>query len=186
MLRLIDPQIFLLSALLFFVGYAIAPTAYYKKIHWLTVYPFFIIRLMDKYFKKDWPPLRIFSLILVLNTFSLFINLMSGWGIILPFLFAVYMGLNIGVVMYHTLEGKFYFASLINPVALIELPASWISIAIAIQFSLARYFNFAVNEKTGFNDYLNVFLLIILPLLIVADVIETFLIVLTRKKKSGD
>lgn len=186
MFTYINPQVFLFSALLFFIGYAIAPTAYYKKIRWLTVYPFFIIHLMDKYFKKEWPPLQIFIVILVLNAFSLFVNLLSGWAVILPFLFSIYMGINIGVVMYHTLEGHFYYTSLLNPVAMIELPASWISIAMAIQFSLEKYFNTAFVNDAGFGDYLKVYIFLIIPMLIVADLIETSLIVISRKREDKD
>jgi uncharacterized membrane protein SpoIIM required for sporulation len=185
MFQYINPQIFLFSALLFFIGYAIAPTAYYKKIRWLTIYPFFIIHLMDKYFKKEWPPVWIFLVILILNTFSLFVNLLSGWGIILPVLFSIYMGINIGVVMYHTLEGQFYYTSLLNPVAMLELPASWISITMAIQFSLEKYFDAAIIEQATFGDYVKVFIFIIIPMLIIADLIETSLIVISRKREGG-
>jgi len=182
MFHYINSQIFLFSALLFFIGYAIAPTAYYKKIGWLTAYPFLIIHLMERYFKKEWHPVGIFAVILFLNSFSLFLNLLSGWGIVLPFLFCIYMGINIGVVMYHTLEGHFYYTSLLNPVAVIELPASWISIAMAIQFSLQKYFSINVVEMVTFQDYLKVFLFLIIPMLLIADLIETSLIVISRKK----
>ena len=60
---IINTQIFIISILLFFIGYAIAPTAYYKKIKWLTVYPFFIIKLMDDFFKNKHHPLKIYFLI---------------------------------------------------------------------------------------------------------------------------
>ena len=89
--KVLNFQILILSALLFFVGYAFAPTAYYKKVKWLTVYPFFMIKIMDKYFQQNWSPMIIFIVILILNTISLSINLISGWGIILPFLFVVYI-----------------------------------------------------------------------------------------------
>jgi uncharacterized membrane protein SpoIIM required for sporulation len=140
---------------------------------------------MDKYFKKEWPPVWIFLVILILNTFSLFVNLLSGWGIILPVLFSIYMGINIGVVMYHTLEGQFYYTSLLNPVAMLELPASWISITMAIQFSLEKYFDAAIIEQATFGDYVKVFIFIIIPMLIIADLIETSLIVISRKREGG-
>ena len=56
-------QILILSALLFFIGYAFAPTAYYKKIKWLTAYPFFIIKLMDSFLKKEHATLEIFFIL---------------------------------------------------------------------------------------------------------------------------
>jgi hypothetical protein len=181
--KVLNFQIFILSALLFFIGYAFAPTAYYKKVKWLTVYPFFMIKIMDKYFKQNWSPMIIFVVIFILNTISLSINLFSGWGIILPFLFVVYMGINIGVVMYHSLEGHYYYLSLLNPVALLELPAAWISIAMAIQFSLTRYFGANFLDNIRFSQYLNYFYMTVIPLLFTAAIIETFLIVFARKRE---
>ena len=182
--HILSLQIILLAALLFFIGYVLAPTVHYKKIKWLTAYPFFIIHLMDKYFKKEWPALVIFIVILSLNSFSLFLNLLSGWVIIFPFILIVYTGLNVGVVMYHTLEGKFYYASLLNPVAMLELPAVWISIAMAIQFSLNRISGLEIFANISFNQYLAYFFYTIIPLLILSAVIETILIMIARKHES--
>lgn len=179
--RVINIQIFIISILLFFVGYAIAPTAYYKKIKWLTAYPFFIIKLMDTFFKKKHQPLKIFFILFTLNTFSLFLNLISAWGILLPFIFVLYMGLNIGVVMYHSLEGKFYYIGLLNPVAILELPAAWLSITMAMQFSLQHFLNISFLPAIGFLKYVDYFLYTIIPLLVLAGIIETILIVKNEK-----
>ena len=181
---IIDLQTIILAALLFFIGYVLAPTVYYKKVKWLTAYPFFIIHLMDKYFKKNWPALTIFSVIFGLNSISLFINLLSGWGILLPFILIIYTGLNIGVVMYHTLEGKFYYASLLNPVAILELPAAWISVAMGIQFGLNRISSLSLYETISFSKYVDYFLYTVLPLLFIAAIIETVLIIVARKQEA--
>jgi hypothetical protein len=183
--KIINPQIFIISILLFFVGYAIAPTAHYKKIKWLTVYPFFLIKIMDVYFKEKHHPLKIFIIIFFLNTFSLFFNLISAWGVLLPFLFIIYIGINIGVVMYHSLEGKFYYVGLLNPVALIELPAAWLSITMAMQFSLQNFMKLSFLPVVSFTQYLDYFLDTIIPLLFVAGIIETILIVMGVKNDSS-
>jgi uncharacterized membrane protein SpoIIM required for sporulation len=180
----LEIQTILLAAILFFIGYGLAPTVYYKKIRWLTSYPFFIIHLMDTYFKKEWPALTIFIVIISLNTISLFINLLSGWGIFLPFLLIIYTGLNIGVVMYHTLEGQYYYASLLNPVAILELPAAWISVAMGIQFGLNQIAGFALYEHIGFNKYVEYFFYTVVPLLFLAAIIETVLIIIARRQDS--
>jgi hypothetical protein len=183
--RVINIQIFIISILLFFVGYAIAPTAYYKKIKWLTAYPFFIIKLMDTFFKKKHQPLKIFFILFTLNTFSLFLNLISAWGILLPFIFVLYMGLNIGVVMYHSLEGKFYYIGLLNPVAILELPAAWLSITMAMQFSLQHFLNISFLPAIGFLKYVDYFLYTIIPLLLIAGIIETIMIVKNEKDNNA-
>ena len=181
--EVINPQIFIISILLFFIGYAIAPTAYYKKIKWLTIYPFYIIKLMDAFFQKKHHPLKIFIILFSLNTFSLFINLLSGLGLFLPFLVIIYMGINIGVVMYHSLEGKFYYAGLINPVALLELPAAWLSITMAMQFSMKHYLNVTYLPEIQLSQYIIYFLKTIVPLLFMAGIIETILIAKGEKDK---
>jgi uncharacterized membrane protein SpoIIM required for sporulation len=181
--NIINLQIFFISVLLFFLGYAFAPTAYYKKIKWLTIYPFYVIKLMDVFFKRKHHPIKIFLIIFVLNTASLLINLLSAWGIILPFLVVIYLGVNIGVVMYHSLNGKFYYLGLLNPVALLELPAAWLSITMSIQFSLTNFFNNSDLVPVDFLTYLLYFLYTIIPLLVVAGIIETILISTTTKDK---
>jgi uncharacterized membrane protein SpoIIM required for sporulation len=176
-IEIINIQVFFFSALLFFIGYAFAPTAYYKKIKWLTAYPFYIIKVMDSFFKKKHHPLKIFMIIFLLNSFSLFINLISAWGVILPFLVIIYMGINIGIVMYHSLGGKFYYLGLLNPVAILELPAAWLSITMSIQFSLSFFFHDTSIASQPFSEYVLYFISTVVPLLFVAGVIETFLIV---------
>jgi len=184
--RIINLQIYIFSILLFFIGYAFAPTAYFKKIKWLTVYPFFIINLIDKHFNKDWHPIKIFIVIVLLNSLSLFFNLISAYGIILPVIFSIYLGINLGIVMYHSLNGKHYYLSLLNPVALIELPAAWLSFSMAIQFSATNYFNITGITQVTFNQYINYFLITVLPLLIIAGIIETALIVVAKKMEEKD
>jgi len=179
--KIINLQIFIISVLLFFIGYAFAPTAYFKKIKWLTAYPFYIIKLMDGFIQKKHHAIKIFLIIVFLNTFSLFVNLLSAWGIFLPFLVIIYMGINIGVVMYQSLEGKFYYVSLFNPVALLELPAAWLSITMAIQFSLQHFMSLSFLPEITFGQYTSFFLNTIIPLLILAGIIETILIVKSEK-----
>ena len=181
---IINSRILLISVLLFFIGYALAPTAYYKKYKWLLAYPFFIIHLMEKHFKQDWPAPLIFLVILTLNSLSLYFNLLSGWIVFLPYFVIIYLGLNVGVIIYHTLEGKFFYLSLFNPVALIELPAAWISITMAIQFSLGRYID--TLPIISFMQYTVYFLQTIIPILVLAGIIETALIVYSRRYEKED
>jgi len=183
--RQINTQIFFLSALLFFIGYVFAPTAYYKNIRWLIAYPMFVVRIMDQFLKVSHHPLKIFIIVMSLNTVSLFLNLLSGWGVILPYLFIIYMGINIGVVMYHTLEGEFYYLELVNPVAMIELPAAWLSISMAIQFNLTSFWGNTSLPQIEFSRYFTYFLVLVIPMLFLAGVLETILIKFGEKNKIG-
>ena len=179
----INMQLFLFAALMFFVGYALAPTAYFKKVKWLTAYPFFIIHLMDRYFKTDWHPVFIFFLLLTLNSFSLFTNILSGIVPGLPLVFAVLLGINIGVVLYHTVGGELYYPALLNPVAMIELPTAWISLALAFEMNLMGGFDLPV---VTFGQSMQYFWATILPLLVIAAIIETGLIVFSRRFEADD
>ena len=186
-LRQINTQIFFMTVLLFFIGYAFAPTAYYKNIRWLTAYPLFVVRVTDKFLEKPHHPLKIFLIIMLLNTASLFFNLVSGWGIILPYLFCVYMGINVGVIMYHTLQGEFYYLGLINPVTLIELPAAWLSISMAVQFNLTHFWGVTTLPQIAFPRYIHYFLATVIPMLLIAGIIETILIKFSEiQKKNQD
>ena len=184
--EVLDSRLIMVAAILFFVGYVLAPTAYYKDIKWLTAYPFFMIRLMDKHFKKDWHAVTIFLVIFLLNSFSLFVNLLSGWVIFLPYMAIIYMGLNVGIIMYHTLEGKYYYLSLINPVTLLELPAAWISVALAIQFSLAPVLGPDYLLPLTFGQCQQFFMQTIIPLLLVGATVETWLIIMARKHEENE
>ena len=152
----------------------------------MTAYPFFIIKLMEAFFKKKQHPLKIFFIIFFLNTFSLFGNLISAWGIFLPFIVIIYMGLNIGVVMYHSLNGKFYYLGLINPVAMIELPAAWLSTTMAMQFSLKYFMKTSFLPAIEFVQYMNYFLHTIIPMLLIAGIIETILIAKSEKYRDSN
>jgi uncharacterized membrane protein SpoIIM required for sporulation len=180
--QIINFNILFAAIVLFLIGYGLAPTAHFKNIRWLTAYPFFIMGLMDKYFKYNWPAVKIFLIIFILNSCSLFINLLSAWAIITPFLFIIYLGINMGVIIYHSFNGQFYFASLLNPVAIFELPAAWISITMSIQFSLKKFFHAGFLSDVSFPQYIQYFVLTVLPLLFIAGIIEVYLIVWARRK----
>ncbi len=187
-LELINAQFYLGSMVFFFVGYALAPWVYHKQIRVLTTYPLWIAERLEQWMEKKWPAWLLFLFILAVNSFSLAVDLFSGLLPALPFVFAVWTGLNIGIISFHTLKGKFYFASLLNPVALFELPAAFLVFTMAIQYNLtllkAPLKPLHLSE-TPFAVYFNLFLLIIIPLLIIAALIETALIQYARKMEDG-
>lgn len=182
----LDFQVFLVSALLFFVGYVFAPTVLYKKIGFLTAYPLFIAGIMEKYAKKEINLVLLFSIILVINTLSMLVNLISGFGLVLPVVFSIFMGINMGVIIYHQFNGQMFYVSLINPVAMIELPCAWISFSLAIQYAIGQVMPSERFAEVSMTEYLNYFLYTIIPLLIIADIIEVGLIRLSQKIDGPD
>ncbi len=181
-LAMINLRIFLFSILLFFVGYTLAPFVYYRRFKLLLAYPLWVARKLDDIARKNWRPLVLFAFIFTMNLLSLFVDLISGYVPALPFVFAVWTGLNIGVVTYHTLEGKFYYISLLNPVAIFELPAAFVAFSLAIEFNCHLLNCTVFNQSvSAFQPFLQSFAIIVIPLLIIAGIIETFAIRLANK-----
>lgn len=186
-LGLIQGKIFLISVLIFFLGYALAPTACYKKINVLTVYPLWLAKKMEELSQKTWNPFVLFFFLLSMNSLSLFLSLLSGLVPILPFLFAVLTGLNLGVVTYHTFKGQYYYAALLNPVAFFELPAAFLTFTLAIQFNLMLLPQSVITiPMHSFQTYLNIFVLVVIPLLLIAGILETLLIIYAQKMETDE
>ena len=155
-LELINLRLFLFSMVLFFVGYTIAPWVYYKNIKILLAYPKWLGKKLDKLTTKRWHFLTLFLFIVLINSFSLFVDLVSGVVPGLPVLFAIWTGFNVGVITYHTLVGKFYFSSLLNPVALFELPAAFIAFSLALEYNcVILNCTFLSNLPLHFFSYFN-------------------------------
>ncbi len=186
-LDLIHFRVFLFSMVLFFTGYTLAPYVYFKEFRLLLVYPLWIAKKLDRLASKKWNPLLLFLFIFFMNLASLFVDLVSGKIPALPILFAIWTGLNIGVITYHTLQGKFYFAALLNPVALFELPAAFIAFTLALEFNCVLLnCGLIKNLPAPFNAYLNSFFLTVVPLLFIAGIIETFAIKVAQKIERAD
>lgn len=181
-LELLNLRLFIFSMVLFFAGYTIAPWVYYKDIKLLLAYPKWLGKKLDKLAAKRWHFITLFVFILIINSFSLFIDLISGFVPGLPVLFAIWTGFNVGVITYHTLVGKFYFSSLLNPVALFELPAAFIAFSLALEFNCVLLeCSLFPNLPQHFTSYLNAFVWVVIPLLIVAGIIETAAIKIAQR-----
>ncbi len=175
-------QLFLFSMVLFFAGYALAPLVYHKNIRFLTAYPLWIARKIEQWMEKRWNPFLLFLFLFSVNSFSLLINFSSTLVPFLPFIFTLWTGLNVGLVSFHALKGEYYFVSLLNPVALFELPAAFIASTLAFQYNL-QILNFHRFDwkVLPFDGYFHLFLLLVIPLLLLAGIIETTIIELTQR-----
>ncbi|MBN2426450.1 MAG: stage II sporulation protein M [Calditrichaceae bacterium] len=186
-LSIIHIKIFLISILFFIIGYAAAPTAYYKEIRFLTAYPLWVAKKMEAWAKKKWHPALLFLFLFSMNSISLLLNFFSGYVPGLPVIFAIWTGLNIGLITYHTLKGQYYFVSLANPVALFELPAAFISFTAAIQFNISYFFPDLFSlPQVSFSGYMTLYYFITLPLLVISGIIETILIIFSQKFEDFD
>jgi len=165
------------AAMLFIAGIYVAPSIVEKNIRWLLIYPRWMARLMEKYFSVRWGFLLIFFLILILNNISLFTGFLSGFLIFLPFLAVFLTGLHVAIIGYDLMGWQGIWHLLVNPVAWLEFPATWISFGMGIRLSvvLLTTKNFPLAIDT-FHQLLPLYIKYVLTLLVVAALLESGLI----------
>jgi len=173
-----------IAALLFFAGIYFAPTIVEKKINWLLVYPRWVTKIIEKYFSPRWGFILLFIIILLLNNLSLFSGFISGFVIILPFLFAFLTGLNVAIVGYDLLGWQGIWHLLVNPVAWLEFPAAWISFGMGIKISVKIIYTHRFLEAYQLLKQLfPIYLKYVLVLLVLAALLESGLIIWAEKHK---
>ena len=163
----------LFFVIFFFVGFFLpAPESINK---WIFE---FVSELLKK--TENMGFLELFGFIFFNNMQSGFFSMMLGsfFGI-LPLLSTIANGYIIGFISSATVqEAGFNSLWRLFPHGIFELPAVFISFGLGIKFGT---FIFQKNKKEAFKEYLinclRVFIMIIIPLLIIAAVIESSLIV---------
>lgn len=174
-------QLVLAGMLFFFIGYALAPVAYAKEVRWLIVYPLWVADKLEAWADKKIKPYLLFLFIFFINTFSLSLDFLSGWLPGLPIIFAVWTGLNVGVITFKTLKGQFYYAALINPVALLELPAVFIAFGLAFGIN-AKIMSLNLSAtQFEIQQYIDSFFGLVVPILLIAALVETVIIVFAQR-----
>lgn len=185
--KLIDWNLFIFSALIFLTGIISAPWVIKFKLNFLIKYPTWVYQTLTKYIKYEKGILALFILIFSLNTISLFLDLIVGWGIVLPFLFAYLTGLNIAIISYNLGGNTGILALFFNPVALIELPAAWLALSAGMRLgiSIINSGSFA-QASIYFKQGMDLFVFFVIPLLIIAAILESTLISFVREFHEED
>ena len=142
----------------------------------LTWYPLRIWRHVREMVSPDDAWLRLFVFLLSFNAASLLVNFLSGFLIVLPPVFAFLLGLNVGVISVKEAGATGLVALVGNPVAWLELPAAWISLAIGIQIGIKTTSDGFSGAVSVFPELVEVYVYVVLPLLIAAAVLEATLI----------
>jgi hypothetical protein len=173
-----------LSSILFIAGIYFAPVIVDKNIHWLLVYPRWIAKLMEKYFSTRWGFITIFLIILILNNFSLFFGFISGFTVIFPLILAFFTGFHVAVIGYDLMGWQGIWHLLVNPVAWLEFPASWISFGMGLRLS-AELINTGSLNKTYilFKIMLPLYFKYVFVLLLIAGLLESGMIIWVEKNK---
>lgn len=186
----INFSLLIFTAIVFFIGYTTAPAIYFHKIKFLMAYPMWLNRILESWIENKKITMAAFSSMFLLNAFFLALALLSGYIPFLPLLLLLWMGINIGVVTYHTMKGNFYFSYLFTPIAILELAAIFLTFTMAININLQKLQISLLAPYTksieNISHYWHTFLIIVLPLLMLAGIIELFLIRLSNKFMNGD
>lgn len=178
---LITIELIILAAGLFLVGLFLSIYVVKKEIKWLCRFPEWIWNKLKSYLEQQPGFNKLFLLIFLLNSTSLFFNLISGFGVVLPIFFAILTGMNVGIIAYKEGGTKAFLSMFVAPNAIFELPAAWLSIALGIRLGLEMI---ASESKVGmiFSECLLVYFKVILPLLLIAALLESALVYISIRK----
>ncbi|WP_161490828.1 stage II sporulation protein M [Methanonatronarchaeum thermophilum] len=174
LVSLISWKWFLVSALIFLIGYISAYPVWRWEINILIKYPTWIWSWVKRKIGPQDHWLKILVFIFTFNSFSLLVNFISGFLVVLPFILAYFLGLHLGVVSMKEFDKISFAMMFLNPVAWLELPASWISFSIGIEMGL-EILDTGLSLNI-FYELLPVFVFIVLPILLIAASLETALI----------
>lgn len=171
----VEPTYFVVSAVLFFTGFLASYPAVKHDVSLLTWYPLWVWRRVREKISPEDPWHLLFVFLLVFNSVSLLVNFVSGFFVFLPPVFAFLLGMNVGVISVEEAGTAGLVSLLFNPVAWLELPAAWISLAIGIQLGTQ-----VAGEGAGvlsvFPHLAEVYLYVVVPLLVGAALLEATLI----------
>ncbi|MEA1994862.1 MAG: stage II sporulation protein M [Campylobacterota bacterium] len=172
-LKTVDMGLFLLSAVLFCVGIVLSSLVVKKNLRVFLWYPLWIWNIIKKHLSLNASFLKMFFTIFLLNSLSLFVNVISGFLIILPFVFAILLGMNIGIIILEQTKKLNLIVLFLNPVSVFEFPAAWISLSLGMKIGISSHST----------DMLSVYIFVVIPLLIVSGIIETVMIKLLARQK---
>jgi len=138
----------------------------------------FVKQVLDK--TKDMGFFELFLFILLNNLKTAFFSILLGVIVIYPLVVGFFNGYVLGFVASRVVKVEGYGVLLrILPHGIFEIPALILSLGIGLKIGM---FIFADNKKkyliSNLENGLRVFLFIVLPLLLIAGIIETWLIML--------
>ncbi|HDI52183.1 MAG TPA: stage II sporulation protein M [Bacteroidetes bacterium] len=173
-----------LAAILFIIGTLLSSYVLEKNIHFLIAFPLWFYNKIKKLFTKGLPIWVQFLIIIVWNSSVLFWGYLSGFTVFLPYIFAIWTGLNVGILVQNEMgEERNLWIIFINPVSLFELPAIWISYSLAIKMSMFYFKSHDFAQLvTIFRENLPLFGWVVLPLLTIAALIESVIISYVNRK----
>jgi hypothetical protein len=170
-------EFLLLAALLFFLGLMSSVVVVRRENKLLLWYPLWIWRCIQRWVRPRDPFIRMVVTIFCLNATSLLANILSGLLGVLPFVFAYLVGLHVGVIVVVETGRLNLVTMLLNPVAFLELPATWISLSLGMELGLVQIGALSAGEVFPLlRRSLSAYGLLIVPLLLAAAFLEVSVI----------
>ena len=181
----VEPTWFAVSAVLFSAGYVASYPVTKHEVSVLTWYPLRVWRRVREAVSPTDPWSKLFVFLLAFNATSLLVNFLSGFLVLLPPVLAFLLGMNVGVISVKEAGKAWVLALLVNPVAWLELPAAWISLAIGTQLGLEVFSDGISGAFSLFPELAEVYVYLVLPLLIAAALLEATMIRFLGGKERG-
>lgn len=173
----LDPGLFVVSIMLFFLGLLSSYPVKWFDVGVLQWYPLWIWRHVREWLSPGDPWIKLFLFLFGFNATSLFVNFVAGYVVVLPFVLIFLLGLNLGVISIEEAGGYGVVALIVlNPVAWLELPAAWTAATLGIQLGRTVLVGGLGDGFVVFPELLNVYLVVVLPLLFMAALLESSLI----------
>lgn len=174
-------ELFIISIALFIIGLILSIVVVRKQLRWLLWYPEWIRRILKEFLARNPGFLKLLMLIFLINAASLGCNVLSGFGVVLPGLFAVLIGIHVGVIAYQEGGWKAMIMMFLAPHAVFELPAAWLSLALGFRLGL-EILTSRGDALLVFWQSVTIYWRIIVPLLWIAALLEAALISISMKR----
>ncbi len=188
MLKLLDIKGIILSIILFLLGYILAGYIYQKKIKFLLAYPLWFTEVVKKFFiEKHISFILLILLIFSFNSLSIFTLLISAFIKALPIILVLWLGINLGVSIFHLNKGEKYYLMLFNPVAVMELTATFITASASLQYNFNSKLNItSILKPIYFKDSIDIYIKFVLPILFISATVESALIIILKRFDSNN
>jgi len=173
----VETRWFVASAVLFAAGVVASYPIAVLELRSLTWYPLWVWKKVRDALSPEDPWLKLFVFLLVFNSVSLLVNVLSGFLVVGPPAFALLLGMNLGVISVEEAGAAgIPLMVLLNPVAWLELPAAFVSLAVGMQLATVIVEKGLVAGAYSFPELFNAYLFVVLPLLLSAALLESTLI----------
>lgn len=174
-------ELFTASVVLFMLGLMLSVVIVKKQLGWLLWYPNWIRDRLKRLLLRGPGFGKLFLLIFLINATSLGCNLLSGFGVILPAIFAILIGINVGAIAYQEGGGRTMLTMFLAPHVVFELPAAWLSLALGFRLGI-EIIGSSGEVRLVFLQCLSIYWRLILPLIWIAAMLEAAFISAATKK----